>query len=331
MQEFRIQRFRNGFAVVWEEDGKRRRLGLKAQSRKEAEAEARDLIRKEKSVNSGLTVNDIWSEYRRDNAGRSIAVSMDYTGRSILPFFGHLRPDQITAADCKRYIAERRAAGRQDGTIWTQMNHLRIALGWAKKMGFVEMAPYIERPPQPKPRDRYLTRDEIDRLLSVECAFHIRLAILIMLTTAARVTAVLELTWDRVDFDRRQIDLRTGDGHRKGRAIVPINDTLLDALSTAREAALSAHVVEWAGRPVRSIKKGFRAAVDMAELKDVSPHVLRHSAAVHMAEAGVSMDEISQYLGHSNTAITASVYARYSPGHLRRAANALEFRGRQGG
>jgi hypothetical protein len=38
MQEFRIQRFRGGFAVVWEEDGKRRRLGLKAQSRKEAEA-----------------------------------------------------------------------------------------------------------------------------------------------------------------------------------------------------------------------------------------------------------------------------------------------------
>ncbi|WP_306047255.1 site-specific integrase [Nioella sp. MMSF_3534] len=147
----------------------------------------------------------------------------------------------------------------------------------------------------------------------------------------AALIAVLELTWDRVDFDRRQIDLRTGDGQRKGRAIVPINDTLLDALSTARDAALSDYVVEWAGRPVRSIKKGFRAAVDMAELKDVSPHVLRHSAAVHMAEAGVSMDEISQYLGHSNTAITASVYARYSPGHLRKAASALEFGGRQNG
>lgn len=44
-----------------------------------------------------------------------------------------------------------------------------------------------------------------------------------------------------------------------------------------------------------------------------------------MAEAGISMDEISQYLGHSNTRITASIYARYSPEHLRRAAKALEF------
>jgi len=36
-----------------------------------------------------------------------------------------------------------------------------------------------------------------------------------------------------------------------------------------------------------------------AGLADVSPHVLRHTAAVHTAEAGISMDEIAQYLGHS--------------------------------
>ncbi len=33
-------------------------------------------------------------------------------------------------------------------------------------------------------------------------------AILLMLTTAGRVGAILDLTWDRVDFDRAQIDLR---------------------------------------------------------------------------------------------------------------------------
>lgn len=60
-------------------------------------------------------------------------------------------------------------------------------------------------------------------------------------------------------------------------------------------------------------------------LSDVSPHVLRHTAAVYMAEAGISMDEIAQYLGHSDSRITASTYARYSPEHLRKAASALEF------
>jgi integrase len=104
-----------------------------------------------------------------------------------------------------------------------------------------------------------------------------------------------------------------------------MNRTLQEALRIARQAALTDHVIEWAGKPVGSIKKGFNQAVKLAGLPEVSPHVLRHTAAVHMVQAGVSMDEVSQYLGHSNTSITASVYARHSPQHLRKAANALEF------
>ncbi|WP_348539099.1 tyrosine-type recombinase/integrase [Ruegeria sp. R8_1] len=57
----------------------------------------------------------------------------------------------------------------------------------------------------------------------------------------------------------------------------------------------------------------------------MSPDGLRHTAAVHMAEAGISIEEITQFLGHSDSRITASVYAHLSPEHLRKAASALEF------
>jgi integrase len=67
------------------------------------------------------------------------------------------------------------------------------------------------------------------------------------------------------------------------------------------------------------------SAAKRAGLANVSPHVFRHSSAVHMAEAGVPMSEISQYLGHSNEAITARVYARSSPDHLRKAADEVDF------
>ncbi|WP_223814225.1 tyrosine-type recombinase/integrase [Roseicitreum antarcticum] len=90
-------------------------------------------------------------------------------------------------------------------------------------------------------------------------------------------------------------------------------------------AALSDHVIEWGGKPVKSIKRGFASAVKNAKLSDVSPHVLRHTAAVRMAEAGRPMSEIAQYLGHTNTATTEKTYARYSPEHLRTAADSLEF------
>jgi integrase len=88
---------------------------------------------------------------------------------------------------------------------------------------------------------------------------------------------------------------------------------------------LTPYVIEWAGKPVRSVKKGLGAAGARIGVK-VSPHVLRHSAAVWMAESGVPMAEIAQYLGHSSPATTYRVYARYSPDYLQKAAKSLELK-----
>lgn len=57
----------------------------------------------------------------------------------------------------------------------------------------------------------------------------------------------------------------------------------------------------------------------------VSPHVLRHSSAVHLAESGKSMSEIANYLGHDDETLTARVYARFGPEHLRGSADVLDF------
>ncbi|WP_337248545.1 tyrosine-type recombinase/integrase [Rhodovulum sulfidophilum] len=74
-----------------------------------------------------------------------------------------------------------------------------------------------------------------------------------------------------------------------------------------------------------SIRKGGQRAVNSACLKDVSPHFLRQTSAVHMAEAGVPVSEISQYLGRSNVSVTARVHAWHSPNPLRRASDVPDF------
>ena len=51
--------------------------------------------------------------------------------------------------------------------------------------------------------------------------------------------------------------------------------------------------------------------------------MLRHSAAVHMAEDGRSMESIAQFLCHDDVNTTRKIYARFSPGYLAQEAKAL--------
>lgn len=327
--EYRIGKLNGRFVVSWWVDGTRKRHRLKALTRAEAAAEAVDVIKRETAPPPAATIETLWEAYRAEKEGRRVAVAMKHEWKAVGPHFGHLRPDQITTDVCRAYVTRRRATtarGKttnvQDGGIWTELGHLRSVLKWA--LG--DKAPKVERPPKPAPRERYLTGAEIGKLIDAPAPLHIKTAIYLMIGTAARVGAVLELTWDRVNFDRGTINLRTSElGPRKGRAIVPMNSELRAVLQTAKAAALTEHVIEWAGEPVASIKTGFNAAVKAAGLEGVTPHVLRHTAAVHMVEGGVPMAEVAQYLGHSNEALTFRVYGRYSPTHLRKAADVLSF------
>ena len=151
---------------------------------------------------------------------------------------------------------------------------------------------------------------------------HLLLFVLIARYTAARAGAILSLRWDQVDFERRRIDLG-GMGRQKRRAVVPMHEALAFALVLAKEAALSPYVIEFGGRRVASIKKGFAAACRRAGIEGASPHVLRHTAASWMAERGVPMVEIAQFLGHTNPSVTYRVYAKFSPDYLGKALEAL--------
>lgn len=327
MRDYRLGRLKGRWVVMWnEEDGKRRRYRLAAETRQDAEREARELILYAQAPETGVTVAQAWAAYQEDMGERRQASKLEQVGRNVLPFFGHLGVDQITVEDCRAYIADRRAAGRKDGTIRTELNCLRATVKWAEKRGLVNSAPHIELPRMPPPRDRYLTRSEASALIEAAIDPHIRLAILLMLTTAGRIGALLELTWDRVDLERRVIKLAGNDiGPKKGRATVPINDTLVAALQAAEASSVSPYVIEWGGRRVGSIKTGFNAAVKRAGIAHCTPHDLRRTAGRFMVESGVPIEEVAQYLGHTNPSVTRSTYSQFSPDYLRRAAGALDL------
>lgn len=327
MRDYRFGRLKGRWVVMWnEEDGRRRRYRLAAETRQDAEREARELILFAQAPETGVTVAQAWAAYQDDMGERRQASKLEQVGRNVLPVFGHLGAEHVTVEDCRAYIASRRAEGRKEGTIRTELNCLRATVKWAAKRRLIASAPHIELPRMPPPRDRYLTRAEARALVGAAIDPHIRLAILLMLTTAGRIGALLELTWDRVDLERRVIKLAKNDiGPKKGRATVPINDTLAAALQTAKAAAVSPYVIEWGGRKVGSIKTGFNAAVKRAGIDHCTPHDLRRTAGRFMVEAGTPIEEVAQYLGHSNPSVTRSTYSQFSPDYLRRAAGALDL------
>ncbi len=246
--------------------------------------------------------------------------------KAMRPFWEAASPDLIDREMAQQYARQRNMAA---ATVRYELSMLSVALRWAVANGHIRKAPEIWRPDPPERRVRNLTRAEFETWFREVKAPHARLYVELGLATMARPTAILELTWDRVDFGRETVDLNPSGRRqtRKRRPVVPLNAEALDALSEAYRARQGPFVVERGGKPVRSIKKAFQAASARAGIH-VTPYTLRHTGAVWAAEAGVSMDELAQFMGHSDAVTTARFYARFSPDHLRKVADAVQ-RGRK--
>lgn len=324
----------NGQSVItwWEGSGaerrRRRRRLAKGITPAQAAIELDLFARNRTKLLAGepTTVAELFELYLEDRRHDAKSTGKQgWSWKALAPVFGHLRAGDIDKATCRRFARDRISAGLSAGTPWTDLGVLRAALRWAAKEKHIKSAPFIFLPTPPKPRDRHLTREEAKRLLESTPSPHMQLFAMLALATAGRATALLELEWDRVDFDRNLIDLRTAEQNAiKRRTVIPINASLREMLLTAKAGALTPYVIEWAGGPVLSVKKAFKRAAERAGLEDVTPHTLRHTAAVWMAEAGIPMSVIAQYLGHADSRTTERIYARYSPGYLRQASDALD-------
>jgi len=284
---------------------------------------------------SGLTFEMLVESYLDYLGDRRSAVDIKNLWKVAGKQIGHHDPLTIDDEVIKRYIdyrkkqfRKKRGAEISNGTLHSEINQIQTILNFAKKKKLISSEPYkLSRPPKPRPKERWLNGEEIEKLLSETVKTpHLHVAVILMLSTAGRVGAVLDITWDRVDFDKETIDLRVSDtGPRKGRAFVPMNAGAKKVLNSWKPMCDSDYVVEYKGDRVFSINNAFRKAVKRAGLSGVTPHVLRHTAAVHMVAAGHPMARVSQYLGHSSVAVTEKIYARFAPDHLRDEAASVDF------
>lgn len=312
---YRLGRYREKYAVIWTDNGRTRRVSLGETDPEIAQAAFRDWVSQQQLVRPTgvITCGYILESYF--NAKPEIIPR-----RHLLDFFRHHLPTGINQPLLGAYSRTR--SGLAPATIRTELGILNSALKWAVRTKLIAEAPFIPLPEGSPPRDLWITRQEAAKLVKAAGSFHIQLFILLAKNTAARAGAILDLTWDRVKHGRIDFNDPTKPRTRKKRAVVPIAPELVEPLQEARIGARTAFVIEYAGKPVRSIKKGFHRAAVKAGMPKVTPHVLRHSVATWLAEDGVPLADIAAMLGNSEKMVER-VYAKYTPGYLSLAVKSL--------
>jgi integrase len=323
-ESYSVQRLNGRYVLVAWINGKRRRRVLESTDRQSAEAEARQVW--DAGDRSPWTVGRVMTAYLVSIEGKASKGRRDDAWKAMRGFWEHVNPALIDEPMCKAYRGQR-AVG--DATARYELMQLSTALNWAVGEGKIAGRRPVWLPPEPERKTRHLEWSEWLAFSAAIKADHARLYAMIGLYTMARPSAILELTWDRVDFIRGMIDF-TPPGHvrtAKRRTVVPIAADLRPALARGFEARTCQYVIERGGKRVACIKKAFQAASERSGVH-ATPYTLRHTGAVYAAEAGVSMAELAQFMGHDDDRTTQKHYARFSPGHLRGVADAIGSKGR---
>ncbi len=269
------------------------------------------------------TIGDLIDARLREAEGRVTGLKkMGEFASQLKRRIGHLHPDDWTPQRNARYIRERGSPA----SARRELQELRSAflLHSHTKPGF--WPPRVKYPPERPPREHYITRAQCARLMeAAKQAFHVHIFILIARTTGRRKGAILDLTWDRVDLERRLLDFDNPDRilTKKRRGIAMVAPYVVAVLAQAKELAQSDYVVEYAGRGVADVKKGFRLAVERAGLPDwVTPHILKHSVISWLAEDGYSTDYISD-MTDTDQKTVRRIYRKINPASLEDMAESL--------
>lgn len=294
-----------------------------------------------------LFVDEIVAAYLKDYAAHSHSHEfLQHTGRRIAQWWSGKTLAEVNGTNCRRYVAWRVAQPkRHGGTISEQtarhdLKTLRAAINWYK----AEHAPLMAVPkvtlPQKKPprTDYWLRRDDVACRIRVARKHkqhrHIVRLLLIGVYTGTRPGAIFKLKWlpspqdGWFDLDGEVLN-RAGAESRRSRKRQPparIHARLLPHLRRWRKADLEAgigSVVHYQGEQVQKLRNSWRTVARLAGAAGTdAPHIMRHTAATWLMQAGTDLYEAAGYLGMSPETLWET-YGKHHPDFQRRAASAV--------
>ncbi len=227
---------------------------------------------------------------------------IDASQQNIVDFFAHLADEGRTGATISRCLAS-----------------VKNFYSYVVSVGFLEKTPvtdiHVDRGEKKTPQ--ILTGKEIELLLSQPVCvdakgFRDKAMLEVMYATGIRVSELIELDVDDVNLTQGVIKCSNAKKSR----IIPLYPAALKALSvylrdirrdmveSPNERALFVNI-----SGVRMSRQGFWKILKhyqtMAHIeKEITPHTLRHSFAVHLLENGADLSSLQELMGHSDISST---------------------------
>lgn len=168
-----------------------------------------------------------------------------------------------------------------------------------------------------------LSKEEISRMLDATNNIKHKIALELLYYAGLRLSEVINLTWQDIDFDRNIIHLKETKGQKE--RIVFFHEKLKELLENRTNEnekfiLISERGNKYNQRTIQQIVKN--QAMKVGIKKRITPHCLRHSFATHLLEAGADIRYIQKLLGHRNLQ-TTQIYTHVANRDIKNLANLL--------
>ena len=225
-----------------------------------------------------------------------------------------------TQSNISAYLSHLQQEGRSGATISRSLASLKNFYSYVVSSGFLEASPvtgdiHVERGEKKLPQ--ILSGKEVELLLAQPACVDAKglrdkAMLEVMYATGIRVSELIELDVGNVNLELGVIKC---NGPKKSR-LIPLYPAALKALTVyltdVRDAMLAepdeqALFVNIGG--ARMSRQGFWKILKHYQQtahieKDITPHTLRHSFAVHLLENGADLNSVQELMGHSDISST---------------------------
>lgn len=331
------------------------RESLSTNSEQEAEVRFQEFVarlgtlKKETLVSREVTFAGGVRQFRETHLPNLKASSQTRYRQSLsklAPHFEATTLQSLSRVELMEYVASERKRGASDSTIRRDLGCLSSVFSVASDHQLCDANPvqqFLRAKKKSKQlieadfRTRYLSHSEEYRLLrqarteaEEEGLFPARrkeklmilCAIALYIDTGLRAQELLQAEWSWIDVDLKEITVPAHVAKNHKVRIVPLLDRALTILQQLPRHHDSLYVL-WRcapGKRFKDLNHTLQRIAAKANVRDITVHDLRRTAGCRLLQDwGLSLMEVSKWLGHASTQITENRYAFLKTDNLHQA------------